>query len=88
MRDLLTEEECDRLWADCFHDEAGINAMLQSAARLGAERERERIAQWMDAQSEKIAAKEPYLNEDDTANKSRAWEAKLYAVAIRRGEEG
>ena len=73
MRDALTEEECDRLWAGCFHDEAGVNVMLQAAARLGAERERERCATWLEG---KPVAKPG----DETAIG--------YAEAIRRGEEG
>lgn len=82
MRDVLTEEECREI----MRGGGTVEGQLETAARLGAERARESIAKWMDAQAEKIAAKEPYLNEDDTANKARAWDAKLYAVAIRRGE--
>jgi post-segregation antitoxin (ccd killing protein) len=83
--DLLTEEECTRL---LYGGGLLVRDALQSAARIGAERERERAAKWLEEQAEKIAARQPYEGDDGSANKARAWEAKLYAVAIRRGEGG
>ena len=82
--DVLTEDECEAIWAR----HARVFPMLQSAARIGEERERERAAKWLEEQAEKIAARQPYEGDDGSANKARAWEAKLYAVAIRRGEGG
>lgn len=44
MRDLLTEEECDGLCAPPSVGARDLRLMVQAAARLGAERERERAA--------------------------------------------
>lgn len=91
VANVLTEEECRELIAQQYVPEGALfsqsmRMMLQKAARIGAERERERAAKWLEEQAEKIAAREPYEGDDGSANKARAWEAKLYAVAIRRGE--
>lgn len=80
MRDVLTEEECSQL-----RSAPGTFAqMLQAAARLGAERERERAArvceQW--AEQHRIDAKERH---DENCDFRIA--ATDCAAAIRRGED-
>lgn len=82
--DVLTEEECDRLWADCHHDESGVNAMLQSAARIGAERERERAARVCEAVADDYRAREGLKFAELKTDAETG--ANDCAAAIRRGE--
>lgn len=75
MRDLLTEEDVSAIW--CDNDTA--DEMIQAAASLGAERERERAARVCEAVSR--------------ARHARGLPSGYNAImecaeAIRRGEEG
>lgn len=88
MRDLLTEEECRELIAQQYVPEGALfsramRLMLQRAARLGAERERERCA-------ESIGCQLPMIPTAPPGSYARGYDSGMRAAlaAIRRGEEG
>ena len=75
MRNLLTEDDCQELRSAPLT----FREMLQAAARLGAERERERCAE--------LALEHKCGGEDDIVCRGQNC-GMCIAGAIRRGEEG
>ncbi len=91
MRDVLTEEEVSSLiFAQGDMSVAGWKAIIQAAARLGAERERERAARVCEAeQRDRLErGRNPFPGDDADAQAHKAITAGKLAAAIRRGEEG
>lgn len=91
MRDVLTTAEIHKLVTDAgYIPEESINSIAVRAARLGAERERERAARVCEAeQRDRLErGRNPFPGDDADAQAHKAITAGKLAAAIRRGEEG